>query len=443
MEKKKNDKVKTTTKRKTTNRINTNKVKKDSVVKEEKNNIEKKIKIDSDKDKNSTSFNLIEVIIIMIITAVFGILIGSCVTYFKDNVIDSNVPNGFEEFLDVYDELTEMYYSDIDEEKLLEAGIKGMVDYLGDPFSSYLDYSSTVSLNEELEGEFVGMGVTVSLNENNEIYIYSMFDGSPAEEAGFQVGDIIKEINGEATANKTTEEVSYEIKGEEGTTVDITVIRNGEEKKLTLKRGRVILPSISYKVLEDVNIGYIKISLFAKNTPDQFREAMNNLIEKNVKSVIIDVRDNNGGYLSSSEEMANYFLKKDSVIYQLDTKGKIEKVKSNDNQLYDIPVAILINENSASSSEIFAAALNENLNVPLIGKKTYGKGTVQKTMTLNSGAMIKYTVQEWYTPKGNKVNSIGISPTYEIVLNDNYYKNPIEANDNQLQKAIQVLNEKK
>lgn len=438
----KEENKKTATKVKSTNRINTKKVKtiKKTKAVEEIKNDEEKVVIEENKNSNSSSFNLIEVIIIMVITAVFGILIGSCVTYFKDNVIDDNaVPEEFEEFFEVYDDLVDEYYDEIDTDELIEAGIEGMVDYLGDPFSSYLDSAETEALTEELEGEFVGMGATVTMNGDGQIYIVNLFANSPAVEAGFEVGDVITAVAGVSVLGKTTEEVSYEIKGEEGTTVDITIMRNGEEKTLTLTRGKVIIPSVSYKIMDDSKIGYIDISVFAKNTPDQFATAMDDLLKLGMESLIIDVRGNSGGYLSSAEEIAKMFLKKDDVIYQLDTKGDIEKVTATKDGSYDVSVVVLIDNGSASASEILAAALNDNIDADLVGIRTYGKGTVQKTKTLSSGAMIKYTVQEWCTPNGNKVNGIGIDPDYVVVLDENYYNNPTDANDLQLQKAIEIL----
>ena len=435
---------KTATKGKSTNRIKKVKsVKKNDEIKEKviREEVKEELKEELKAEKaNSTSFNLIEVIIIMVITAVFGVLIGSCVTYFKDNVVEGNsIPEGFDEFFNVYNEIVDSYYNDIDKDKLIEAGIEGMVDYLGDPFSSYLDREESNSLNEELEGEFVGMGATVSMNDAGQIYIVDLFSDSPAVRAGFLIGDVIIGVDGVSVEGKSTQEVSYEIKGPEGTTVDITILRNKEEKVLTLTRGKVIIPSVSYKMIENTQIGYIDISIFASNTPIQFETAMDELLKQGMQSVIIDVRGNSGGYLSTAEKIASMFLKKNSTIYQLDTKGIVENIKTNTNGKYDLPVAILIDGGSASASEILAGSLRDNIDAALVGEKTFGKGTVQKTKTLESGAMIKYTIQEWYTPNGDKVNGVGIKPNYAVSLDENYFNNPIEANDSQLQTAIGIL----
>jgi len=395
------------------------------------------------KKKSSATFNLIEVIIIMIITAVFGVLLGSFFTYFKENVVENEIPYAFEEFLDVYNELKDDYYSDVDSNDLINAGIKGMVDYLGDPYSSYLDYNSSSSLNDELTGEFVGMGATITLNDSNNVVIFDLIDNGPADLSGFKVGDLILKVASVDVEGKSVIEVSDMIKGEEGTKVDILVLRDNKELLLTLTRGKVQRYSVSYDVIDGF-IGYVKIDVFAKNTYEQFKSAMDDIKSKNVKSVIVDVRNNYGGYLLSAESVASLFLNKDDTVYQLDTKGQIEKVKNDKDRIYNFDIVVLINGNSASASEILASSLKENVDAILIGEKTYGKGTVQKTKLLTGGTMIKYTVQEWFTPNGNKVDGIGISPDYEELLNEGYYLEPIRENDNQLKKAIEIIkNDKK
>ncbi len=435
MERKKDtSKNEETVKRKTTNRIrhrNVDKsVKEKKVVENEKENTKKREK--------ATTFNLVEVIIIMIITAVFGILVGSCVAYFKDNVIDHNsVPYEFQEFMDVYNDIKSDYYKDIDQKEMAEAGIKGMVDFLSDPYSSYLNYDDSNELDEELQGQFVGMGATITTNEKNEVYILEIYKDSPGEKAGFHVGDIIAKVGEQNVVGMDMDKVSSLIKGEENTKVDVTVIRNGEEKTITLTRGVVELTSVSYRVID--GIGYVQITVFAQNTPDQFKKVMEELKNQNVSSIVIDIRGNSGGYLQVAEEMAAMFLDKGAVVYQLDTKGKIESIKTTTDKLYDNKIAVLINGGSASASEIFASSLNKNLGTPLVGDKTYGKGTVQKTKKLSSGAMIKYTVQEWYTSKGNRVNGLGIEPTEKVSLSESYYENPTDENDSQLQKALEIL----
>jgi carboxyl-terminal processing protease len=427
------EKKKTTTRRKKVEE-------KDSIKKDktEEKKVTKKVTKNNKKEENklSNSFNLIEVIIIMIITAVFGILIGSCVAYFRDDINGENVPESFKEFVNVYNDLVSEYYFDLDESKLIEAGIKGMLQYLDDPHSSYLDYDDSNSLNLELEGEYVGMGATITVEKDGYVYISDMFVNSPAANAGFKVGDRIIAVDGEKVTDKNAVEVSYKVKGQEGTGVDITIVRDGVEQTIRLIRAKVEIPSVSYKVVENTNTGYIKIDIFAKNTPEQFKRAMNELNALNIESLIIDVRDNSGGYLSSAEKIISYFLDKGDIIYQLDSKGVIEKVRNTNEKLYDIPVAVITNKMSASASEILAISLKENINAVLIGQITFGKGTVQKAVRLESGAMIKYTIQEWLSPNGNKINLVGVKPDYEVGNADEHY-------DAQVQKAVEVLKNNK
>ncbi|MBE6151535.1 MAG: S41 family peptidase [Firmicutes bacterium] len=426
------EKKKTTTRRK---KVESNDNIKEKVLEEKENKkVTKKDK--KEENKSSTNFNLIEVIIIMIITAVFGILIGSCVTYFRDDINNENVPDSFKEFVDVYNDLVSEYYFDLDESKLIEAGIKGMLQYLDDPHSSYLDYDDSSSLNLELEGEYVGMGATITVEKDGYVYISDMFVNSPAANAGFKVGDRIIAVDGEKVTDKNAVEVSYKVKGQEGTGVDITIVRDGVEQTIRLIRAKVEIPSVSYKVVKNTNTGYIKIDIFAKNTPEQFKRAMNELNAQGVDSLIIDVRDNSGGYLSSAEKIISYFLDKGDIIYQLDSKGVIEKVKNTNEKLYDLPVAVITNKMSASASEILAISLKENIDAVLIGQITFGKGTVQKAVRLESGAMIKYTIQEWLSPNGNKINLVGVKPDYEVGNADEHY-------DAQVQKAVAVLKNNK
>ena len=414
----------TNDKKKTTKTVNRVKVKKENINKEEK--------IDNTpKEKESVTFNLIEVIIIMIITAIFGIMVGSGVTFFKNNVLKmKSNPEKFDEFLEVYDELMDNYYEDLDGDKLIEAGIKGMLDYLDDSYSVYLDEDETSSLMEELVGEFSGLGVNITVNDKEEVYIVSVIPNTPAEKAGFAAGDVFLEVDGKSVEGYTPDELSKLIRGANGTKCTIKVRRGKEEKELTFTRGVVEIPSISYE-LRDGDVGYIAISLFAQNTKSQLEKAIDDLNEKGAKYFVLDVRNNSGGLLTSAEDISSLFLNKGDIIYQLSDQDGIKSIANKNDKKYTLKMAILVNGNSASGAEIFAAALNENLNVALVGTKTFGKGSVQVTRGLSNGSMIKYTIQEWLTPKGNHVNKIGINPTYIVEFNKD--------EDIQYKKAVEIL----
>ena len=413
------------TKKKTTKTVNRVKVRKPIVKKEEK-------KVDNTPKKDApVTFNLIEVIIIMIITAVFGILIGSSATFFKSNILKTKSnPEKFDEFIEVYDELMGNYYEDLDGDKLIESGIKGMLDYLNDNYSEYLDEEETNALMEELEGEFTGLGVNITLNDNEEVYIVSVIPGSPAEKAKFEAGDVFLEVDGTVVKGYTPDELSHLIRGKAGTKCTVLVRRGEEEKKITFTRGTVELTSVVYELREG-NIGYIQIGIFAKNTREQLEKAINELKSQGAKAYVLDLRNNSGGLLSSAEEMASLFLKRGDVIYQLKDQEGTSSITNKDEPKYSLKMVILVNGASASGSEIFAAALNENLNVALVGTKTFGKGSVQVTKGLSNGSLIKYTIQEWLTPKGKHVNNQGIEPTYPV-------ENTGEV-DAQYNKAVEVL----
>ena len=418
-----------------------NSKKEQDVIKEKKIN---KAEVIVEKDSKKATFNLLEVIIIMIITAIFGILIGSGVVYFTGGKIIKSVStsNGdLDELVSTYNQLLDDYYDKIDKEKLVEAGIKGMLEYLDDPYSTYMDVDTANAFNEEVEGSFVGMGVEISRQENGEVKIVTIFENSPAEKSGFKVGDVFVKVGDKIVDNLTTTDVSKLIKGKVGTSINITIKRDGKEKTIKLVRNKVEIPSVSSKVISynKKKIGYIRIKIFAKNTAEQFSKELKKLTSEKVDSLIIDVRGNNGGYLTTVTEIASNFLTNKQAIYQLETKGLVRKVYATGSSKVDLDVAVLIDNGSASASEILAAALNENNNSPLIGTTTYGKGTVQKAYSLSSGATVKYTIQSWLTAKGNKIDRKGIKPTIEVKLSEKYAKDPKDENDNQLQTAISEL----
>lgn len=455
MENKSGNKKRKDVKQDTKKKKNTNKNKIDNIsetnYKEEKvvKEIEEKTSFDDNensknkKNVKKTTFNLLEVIIIMIITALFGAFIGSSVVYFSsDDDSEIKIDNkDLDEFVTTYNELVSDYYTKLDKDKLLEAGIKGMIDYLDDPYSSYMDTDASNDFNEEIDGNFVGMGVEIQRQKDGKIKIVTIFKNSPAEKSGFKIGDIIVKVGNKSVEDMDTNEVSKLIKGKVGTKVTITIERNGDNQEIELTRESIDIPSVSSEVLESngSKIGYIKINLFAKNTASQFEEHLEQMKKANVKGIVLDVRGNGGGYLSVVTEIASHFLNNNSVVYQLETRGVIKKTYAMSVKKCKLPVVVLVDGGSASASEILASALNENNNSPLVGVKTYGKGTVQKTHELKSGATIKYTIQSWLTAKGNKIDGVGISPSKKVELNKSYYDDPTKENDNQLQEAVNEL----
>lgn len=409
-----------------------------------KDNIKETSKEYKEEDKlPKNSFNIIEVIVIMIITALFGSFIGSAVTYFKDKGGFSQYSKEIKELILTYEEVVENYLGDIDKDKLLESGIKGMVNYLGDPYSNYMDEKTAREFNEKLEGEYIGLGAEILYNlKEKTLTVKKIMEDSPAEKSNLKEGDLILKVAGKEVKDLDLDEITTIIKdGKVGTTVKLDVKRDDKDIVVEFKRDTIELTSVTGEIIEKdkKKVGLITISIFAKNTFKQFESVITNLQEQGATHLIIDVRDNTGGYLATVKSIADMFLDKKSVIFIVEDKDGTEKHLATKKKSIELPTVMLINGGSASASEVLAAALSENLDMDLIGTTTYGKGTVQETKILSSGATIKYTTEKWLTPSGKSIDGDGVEPTIEIELNEKYYKDPTRENDNQLQKAIEVV----
>lgn len=393
--------------------------------------------------EKKSGFNYAEVIVIMIITLILGGVIGSFITYiYKDNrtTTSTSVPNELKEFIKTYNDIVSNYYQEIDHDKLLESGIKGMLEYLGDDYSFYMDSEVSKNFNEQVDGKYEGIGVEIMLLNDNTVKISKVFDDTPASKAGLKVDDVLVSVNDESITGLSPFEIASKIKGGDKN-VKIVVTRDGKDIEFLLTLGSVELESVTGKVFEEngKKIGYIELTVFAANTYVQFEKKLAELENNNIDSLIIDVRDNSGGYLSTVTDIASLFMNKSKIIYQLDTKGVVEQIYAKNNDSRNYKISVLINGNSASASEILAAALKESYGATIVGVNSFGKGTVQKAYQLESGATVKYTIQKWLTPEGNWINGVGISPDIEVQLNDDYYKNPSDSTDNQLQEAIKDL----
>ena len=394
------------------------------------------------KKKGENKYNLLELISLMIITALATATITYNVSLFSKTT-KKNIVNraDLSELIETYDEINEEFYTKINKKELIEAGIKGMLDYINDPYTMYMDKDEADNFNEELDGQFVGLGVEI-MRQNNDVVIYRVLKKSPAERLGLKSKDIIIKVNNKKTEDMTLKELSKEIKGEVGTKVKIVIKRDGKEKEYEFARDTIIIESVKTEIINKNNkkIGYMQISVFANNTFEQFEEEYKKLKKEKIDGLVIDLRSNTGGYLETATNLLEKYLKKGSVMYQFEYKnGKKEKVYSKKDADINIKTVLVVNGGSASASEIFAAGLSENLNVPIVGTKTYGKGKVQVTKKLSSGALIKYTIKNWLTPKGNPIDQKGITPDYLVPLTEKYIKNPIKENDDQLQKALDVI----
>lgn len=402
--------------------------------KEKITNIPTEKKIKNKKDKTAT-FNLIEVIVIIIMTSlVVSVSTGIIVykNYYKIDKTSSN-KDYLKELEYAYNNILNSYIEKVDEKELTNAAIKGMYNYLGDPYTSYLDKDSTDNLMDRLKGEYKGIGVEITTNESGTV-VMTVFENSPAEEAGIMVGDIITKVKGVDVNGKTTSEVSNMIKSTNGN-VEIEVNRGGITKTLTLKVSTVSIKSVIKNKYDKT--GYLRIETFSNTTYKQFKENLETLEKDGIENLIVDVRNNGGGFLNSAVEIAELFVEKGKPIYGLQTKDKKEMYKDTTKEKRDYKVMVLINGGSASASEVLAAALKESYGATLLGTKSYGKGTVQDTSELESGGMIKYTTAYWLTPKGVTINEKGLTPDIEVT--GSFKDGMTLENDVELQTAINNL----
>ena len=387
--------------------------------------------------KGKNKFTIVEAISFMVVTFALGMIIGGIIMYGKETYKGST-SSSLDDFISTYNDILNNYYQPVDAEKLLEAGINGMVNYLGDPYSIYMDKEDSEEFNMVLDGKYSGIGAEIQqLVETGEIKILEVYKDSPAEKAGLQKDDIIFKVNGEEIKGMTAADVSSRVKGETGTKVDLTIKRGEEIIDVTLTRGSVDIPSVTSEIIEKNNkkIGYIYVSVFAENTDSQFKAEVEKLEKDHIDSLIIDLRQNSGGHLKTVTNMISMFIKKDEVIYKLKTKDNVEEFKDQTDEHRTYPIAIVIDNGSASASEVFTAALKEKYGATIVGEKSFGKGKVQKAYNLSNGAMIKYTYQEWLTPDGNYIDQQGIEPNikveYSIKNGDKY--------DSQVLKAIEEM----
>lgn len=393
---------------------------------------------------DKSGFNTVEVIAIIFISILFGIFVGYIISSSKKSVSGKKVSSELQEFVTTYNNIVNNYYGKVSEKDLVNAAINGMINSLDDPYSVYMDTNETESFNETVDGSYVGIGATVGTKDNKN-YIISMFKNSPADKAGLKVGDQFIRVNDKDVSNVSLEDLTNLIKGKANTSIKIVVERNGENIEKTVTRAAITIPSVTSKVINknDKKVGYIYVSTFAANTYSQFKKNLDKLEKSKIDSLIIDVRSNPGGHLSQVTKILDLFMNKKKVLYQVEFKGKKEKKYSttDDSRKYD--VAVLINSASASASEILAAAFKESYdNSFIVGTKSYGKGTVQQAYSLKNGSSLKYTTEKWLTPKGNWIDKVGVEPTDALELNDQYKENPTDENDNQLQKALELVTKK-
>jgi len=349
--------------------------------------------------------------------------------------------------IDKLEALIDQYYiKKVHQSDLADGIYKGLLKSLGDPYSCYYTEKEYNALMESSSGIYCGIGATVSENATTGIItIVKPFVTGPAHEVGILPGDILYKVNGEEVTGTDLSEVVSKIKGEEGTKAEVTIIREGETEPLefSITRRTIEVPTIEYEMLDN-KIGYIYVSEFDEVTAEQFRKAVNDLDSKGQVGLIVDVRDNPGGLLTTVVDMLDRMLPKGLIVYTEDKYGKREEEKSDNKEKFDKPLAILINGNSASASEIFAGAIQDYKLGTIVGTTSFGKGIVQSIIPLFDGTAIKVTVSKYYTPKGRNIHGIGIEPDVKVELDKTLKQKVVieKKDDNQLQKAIKIINDK-
>lgn len=438
-------------KKKEVSLVEEQKVKKILVKEEDKKKLEEKNEVVKTKNifkrllnklnPEENKFNFLEIILLMFMAFVVGVFASQAISLKIPILNNTTVIEDTSELTRVYNLIINRYYGEVDKKELTSAAIKGMMNYLSDDYSMYFTEDEKNDFNERLNGVYTGLGVEITNDASNNAMIVTVFDNSSAKDANLKPGDIIAKINGEDVLGLGKEEVVKKIKGKNNYSFNMSVLRDNNLIDVKVVTKSITLSSVTSSVIEKDNekIGYIYISIFALNTYDQFKEQLEELEKMKITSLIIDVRSNTGGHLTSVTSILDLFLNKTDVLYQIKSKDKIKKVYGTDASTRKYPIVVLTNELSASASEILASALKEAYGAKTVGIKTFGKGTMQNMLDLENGGMIKVTTEEWLTSKGNKINKEGVPVDYEVKLDEKYASNPSKETDNQLQKAIEVL----
>lgn len=394
---------------------------------------------------NDKQFKLSEVIILIVVTLIIGMILG--LSIFKVLCPEKNAKVGssddeyLSKFIENYNYIVDNYYGDLDKNKLIDSAISGMLDSIDDPYTTYIDESSSNSFNTTLEGSFQGIGVEVVNDSDNNIVVYRVLDDSPASRAGIQSMDIIKSLNGESLSGVSTSDFVSKVRNSNLSSFDLVLLRDNEDVNVKVDRDLVTIKSVTSEIIEreGKKIGYIYMSIFANNSYSQFKGELSSLEKSGIDSLIIDVRSNTGGHLTAVENILSLFLDSSHVIYQTEDKNGIIKSYSHGSVTKEYPIVILTNEASASASEILAAAMQEEYGAKIVGKHTFGKGTVQELKTLPDGEQYKFTTKKWLTPNGTWINGVGVATDIDVDFNKDYYDNPTHDNDKQLQAAIEAL----
>lgn len=393
-------------------------------------------------ENNKRSFGWLKVLVAIIITAVLTFYFTK--SYVIRSLLNADGLTYLATKMEVVkDKLDKVYIYDIEEDKMIESAIKGYVDGLDDQYTEYLSEKDMEELIESTTGSYVGIGVYIGDNEaDGNIIIIGVIKESSAAEAGLEAGDIIKTIDGVEYKSGELTKASDALKGkEEGTVVKVTVVRDSEEMTFDVVRKNIKLKSV-YSEKLDNGIGYISISTFNEDTSTEFEDAYKELESQNINGLVIDLRNNGGGLVGESLMIADLMVDKGKTMLITYNKQKKESVqKATSDPIVKVPVVVLINEYTASASEILAGCLRDDCGYKLVGTTSYGKGVIQTVYSFPDGSGLKATTDEYFTPKHEKINKVGVKPDIEVEIDDEWKNKAVipYENDSQLLRGIEEL----
>lgn len=387
---------------------------------------------------------IIGALLIFIFTTVLNFTVGSYITSSLGlgYSISKSEKNQFEKLLTLKDYLEKNYYKELDEDKLIEGAIKGMFDSIGDPYTQYMDSKEFGDLMTRTQGTYGGIGVIVTPGDDGYVTVVSPIEDTPGERAGLIPGDRITSVNGEPISGDKLDYAVELMKGEPGTEVKLSILRDGKQETfdVTIKREEIRLKTVRSEVIEN-DLGYIRITMFDEQTAEDFKTHLEGLKKKNVKGIVLDLRNNPGGLLDQCVEIADEILGEQVIVYTEDRNGKREVEKSDKNQL-ELPLTVLVNKGSASASEILSGAIKDGNKGKIIGTTTFGKGLVQQVRPLSDGTGFKFTISEYFTPNGTNIHGTGVEPDIIVELPGGDEGQVVDMQDDiQLKKAIEVLRE--
>jgi len=346
----------------------------------------------------------------------------------------------FSLFWEAWNKVRDTYVNpaDFDTQKLIYGAISGMVKSLDDPYTVFFTPNQNKEFLEDVGGRFEGVGMEIDIKDN-QLQVVAPLEGTPAKRAGIRAGDKILEIGDRSTADITVEEAVSLIRGKKGTEVALQIFRKGWDapKEFKIERDVIIVPSLKLEFKDD--IAYLKLYQFSENANSDFAKAAAQILNSSANKIVLDLRNNPGGYLEVAQNIAGWFLEKGQAVVTEDFRDEENKLvyrASGNSSLLDYPLAVLINQGSASASEILAAALRDNRGTKLVGETSFGKGSVQELVTLTDGSSLKITVADWLTPKGEHIKKVGLKPDFEVKLTE---EDVTEGKDPQLEKAIEIL----